>query len=86
MTKLEPLNDREKQVLDLERRSFRYSGAKDRAIQDDLGMTPTGYYQLLTRLVDDERAIAADPMLINRIRQRRRTADRADRHPQSTTR
>ncbi|TXS57743.1 DUF3263 domain-containing protein [Streptomyces sp. t39] len=43
-------------------------GAKERAIREQLGMSPVRYYQLLNALLDDRRALAHDPVTVNRLR------------------
>ncbi|MFH8789962.1 DUF3263 domain-containing protein [Streptomyces roseoverticillatus] len=55
-------------VLALERRAFSGPGVKERAVRERLGMTPTRYYQLLNALLDDPRALAHDPVTVNRLR------------------
>ncbi|MFF4220772.1 DUF3263 domain-containing protein [Streptomyces nondiastaticus] len=55
-------------VLAVERRAFSGPGAKERAVRERLGMTPTRYYQLLGALLDDPRALAHDPVTVNRLR------------------
>lgn len=72
------LGSREKAVLALERRGFPGAGAKERAIREELGLAPVRYYQLLNALLDDERALAQDPVTVNRLR-RLREARRAER-------
>ncbi|MFH9658778.1 DUF3263 domain-containing protein [Streptomyces sp. NPDC017248] len=72
------LGSREKAVLALERRGFPGAGAKERAIREELGLAPVRYYQLLNALLDDERALAHDPVTVNRLR-RLREARRAER-------
>ncbi|MGW0206894.1 DUF3263 domain-containing protein [Streptomyces sp. NPDC003233] len=70
------LPPRERAILALERRGFPGPGAKERAIREELGLSPVRYYQLLNALLDDERALAADPVTVNRlrrVRQSRRT-------------
>ncbi|WP_344399583.1 DUF3263 domain-containing protein [Streptomyces longisporus] len=74
----EPLGDRERAVLALERRGFAGPGAKERAIREELGLAPVRYYQLLNALLDDERALAHDPVTVNRLRRVRDTR-RAER-------
>ncbi|MGW2725214.1 DUF3263 domain-containing protein [Streptomyces sp. NPDC001492] len=74
----EPLGDREQAVLALERRGFPGPGAKERAIREELGLAPVRYYQLLNALLDDERALAHDPVTVNRLRRVRETR-RAER-------
>ncbi|MES9521155.1 MULTISPECIES: DUF3263 domain-containing protein [Streptomyces] len=72
------LGTREKAVLALERRAFPGPGAKERAIREELGLSPVRYYQLLNALLDDERALAHDPVTVNRLR-RVREARRRER-------
>ncbi|NLU68071.1 DUF3263 domain-containing protein [Streptomyces sp. HNM0574] len=47
------------------------AGAKERAIREELGMSPTRYYQLLNALLDDPRALRHDPVTVNRLRRTR---------------
>ncbi|MGC5410720.1 DUF3263 domain-containing protein, partial [Streptomyces sp. DT225] len=42
-----PLSDRDRAVLAVERQSWAGAGAKERAIRERLGLSPTRYYQLL---------------------------------------
>ncbi|MFF7645485.1 DUF3263 domain-containing protein [Streptomyces canus] len=72
------LDRRERDVLALERRSFAGPGAKERAIREELGLAPVRYYQLLNALLDDGRALAFDPVTVNRLR-RVREMRRAER-------
>lgn len=67
------LGSREKAILALERRGFPGPGAKERAIREELGLAPVRYYQLLNALLDDERALALDPVTVNRLRRIRET-------------
>ena len=62
------LERRELDILALERRGFAGPGAKERAIREELGLAPVRYYQLLNALIDDERALACDPVTVNRLR------------------
>ncbi|MCH5674683.1 DUF3263 domain-containing protein [Streptomyces gilvus] len=68
MDREEQLEERERAVLALERRGFTGPGAKERAIREELGLAPVRYYQLLNALLDDERALAHDPVTVNRLR------------------
>ncbi|MEU5714882.1 DUF3263 domain-containing protein [Streptomyces sp. NPDC020403] len=63
-----PLSDQERAVLAVERRSWPGPGAKERAIREQLGISPVRYYQLLNALLDDRRALAEDPVTVNRLR------------------
>ncbi|MFF4400453.1 DUF3263 domain-containing protein [Streptomyces sp. NPDC001480] len=64
----EQLGRRERDILALERRGFAGPGAKERAIREELGLAPVRYYQLLNALLDDARALAFDPITVNRLR------------------
>ncbi|RKN41762.1 DUF3263 domain-containing protein [Streptomyces hoynatensis] len=65
------LSERELAVLAVERRSWPRAGAKERTIRERLGISPTRYYQLLNALLDDPRALAHDPVTVNRLRRLR---------------
>ncbi|MEU6928247.1 DUF3263 domain-containing protein [Streptomyces sp. NPDC046374] len=62
------LGEREQAVLAMERRSWPGPGAKERAVRERLGLSATRYYQLLNALLDDPRALAHDPVTVNRLR------------------
>jgi len=80
-TVVDLLEDREREVLDFEREWWRYAGAKEHAIRERFDLSATRYYQLLNRLIDDERAVAYDPMMVKRLR-RMRTARQSKRAAQ----
>ena len=65
------LSRREHEMLTFERQWWRRPGAKDTAIRDRFGVTPTRYYQVLNALVDRPDALAADPLLVRRLRRLR---------------
>jgi hypothetical protein len=65
------------QALEIERQWWRYPGAKAETISSKLGLTPTRYAQILNRLLDDPEALAAEPVLINRLRRHRAAKLRA---------
>jgi Protein of unknown function (DUF3263) len=81
------LGERERGVLEFERRWWRYAGAKEEAIRRQFAVGPTAYYQLLSRVIDDPAAMAYDPMLVKRLqrqrasRRRRRSGRRLSPHP-----
>ncbi|QKV94314.1 DUF3263 domain-containing protein [Streptomyces sp. NA02950] len=62
------LSDRDRAVLALERHGWPGPGAKERAIRERLGISPTRYFQLLNALLDDPRALEHDPVTVNRLR------------------
>ncbi|MCC5947863.1 MAG: DUF3263 domain-containing protein [Nitriliruptoraceae bacterium] len=75
------LDARDVDILDFEREWWRYAGAKEQAIKERFDVSPTRYYQLLNRVIDDEEAVAYDPMLVKRLRRLRaqRQRQRAER-------
>ncbi|WP_237241680.1 DUF3263 domain-containing protein [Rothia nasimurium] len=67
----EILTELERGILDLEKKRFKYQGSKEQAITRTLGLTPVAYYQQLNALIDNPRAIAAEPALTRRLRLKR---------------
>ena len=65
------LTDRDREILDFEHQWWKYPGSKEQAVKDLFDLSPTRYYQLLNQLLDDEAALAADPMLVKRLRRQR---------------
>ncbi|MGW8374310.1 DUF3263 domain-containing protein [Streptomyces sp. ODS28] len=65
------LSERDTRVLALERGAWTGPGAKERAIREQLDLSPTRYYQVLNALLDDPYALAHDPVTVNRLRARR---------------
>ena len=72
------LDERSRRILDFEREWWRYAGAKEQAVREQFQVSPTRYYQLLNRVIDDDDALAYDPMLVKRLR-RLRTARQRQR-------
>ncbi|MET9955251.1 DUF3263 domain-containing protein [Streptomyces sp. NPDC006339] len=70
------LGERERAVLAMERRSWPGPGAKERAVRERLGLSATRYYQVLNALLDDPRALAHDPVTVNRLRRVRAERER----------
>jgi hypothetical protein len=71
------LTDRDRAILDFERRWWTEAGPKDTAIRDRFELSGTRYYQLLTELLDDPEALDYDPLLIRRLRRMRERRRRA---------
>lgn len=65
------LTEREQRILAFERHWWRHAGAKEQAIRDSFGLSATRYYQLLNALLDNPAALAAEPLLIGRLRRLR---------------
>jgi uncharacterized protein DUF3263 len=65
------LERREREILAFERQWWKYAGAKEQAIRELFDMSATRYYQVLNALMEKPAAMAADPMLIKRLRRQR---------------
>jgi hypothetical protein len=75
------LTRRDRDILAFERQWWKYAGAKEQAIRELFDMSATRYYQVLNALIDTPQALAADPMLVKRLRRLR-----AARHRQRSAR
>ncbi|UUW88487.1 DUF3263 domain-containing protein [Pimelobacter simplex] len=75
---MDEFTDAEKTMLDLERGWWKYPGAKESAIHEQLGMTATVYYRSLHHLIARPEAMAYDPLLVKRLH-RQATARRRQR-------
>lgn len=64
----EDLTDDELIMLTIERLWWQYSGRKEQVVREKLDISMTRYYQRLNVLIDTERAMAADPHLVKRLR------------------
>ena len=73
----EGLSRREYDILSFERQWWKYAGAKEEAIKELFQMSATRYYQVLNTLVDSPAALAADPMLVKRLRRLRSSRQKA---------
>ena len=71
------LNERDAEILTLERQWWKYAGAKEQAIRDHFQMSATRYYQVLNALIDKPEALAHDPLLVKRLRRLRSSRQRA---------
>ncbi len=71
------LSERDQEILGFERQWWKYAGAKEQAIRELFDMSATRYYQVLNALIDDQAALAFDPMLVKRLRRMRASRQRA---------
>jgi Protein of unknown function (DUF3263) len=74
---LRGLSCQEHEMLAFERQWWKYAGAKEQAIRELFDMSATRYYQALNSLIDRPEALAADPMLVKRLRRLRSGRQRA---------
>ncbi|WP_026919128.1 DUF3263 domain-containing protein [Gordonia shandongensis] len=71
------LTRRERDILNFERQWWKYAGSKEDAIKELFSLSATRYYQILGALVDRPEALAADPMLVKRLRRLRASRQKA---------
>jgi hypothetical protein len=65
------LTDRDRAILDFERGWWLLPSSKGAAVRDRLDLSPTRYYELLNRLIDDPDALIHDPLVVHRLRRDR---------------
>lgn len=66
-----PLSARERAVLAFEKQQWQSTGAKEQAIRERFEVSASRYYQTLNALLDRPEALAAEPVLVNRLRRKR---------------
>lgn len=70
------LSERDAAILDFEKQWWKYAGAKEQAVRELFDLSATQYYQVLNTLIDSPAALAAEPMLVKRLRRMRSTRQR----------
>ena len=66
------LTDTDRDILDFEESWWTRPGSKAGAIRDRLGMSPTSYYRRLDELVDSGEALQHAPLVVRRVRRKKR--------------
>lgn len=72
-----PLGEREREILEFERQWWSYPGAKEQGIREKFDISAARYYQQLNHLIDTPEALAADPLLVKRLRRQREARQRS---------
>ena len=70
------LTERDRQMLAFEQQWWRHAGAKEQAIKDTFQLSATRYYQSLNVLLENPAALAAEPLLVGRLRRLRQSRSR----------
>jgi hypothetical protein len=70
-------SDRDRAILEFERRWWKHAGAKEQAIRDQFGLSAARYYQVLGRVIESPAALVHDPMLVRRLQRVRAARLRA---------
>lgn len=71
------LTPRQQRMLVFEREWWRYAASRDDAIRAEFEVKPARYERELDALIDDDRALTVDPMLVKRLRRMRAARQRA---------
>ncbi len=58
-------------LLDFEREWWRHTGSKEAGIRERFGISLGEYYERLNNLIDSDEALAAEPLLVKRLRRQR---------------
>ncbi|MGA4669053.1 DUF3263 domain-containing protein [Propionibacteriaceae bacterium Y1923] len=80
------LSERDAAILEFEKSWWAADATKSSEIRERFGMSTTAYHQILNALLDDPAALAAQPLLVKRLRrlreqrQRARSASRLAQH------
>lgn len=61
----------EEKVLTIEESWWKLAPTKDRAITQELGISPMKYYIILSRMLEDKRVWKAKPVLVDRLQRLR---------------
>lgn len=67
------LTEREQQILDFEKTTWRYLGSKEDEIRRRFGLNATRYFQVLNALIDRPEALAYAPSTVRRLQRLRST-------------
>ena len=65
------LSRRDREILAFERQWWQYAGLKEQAIREMFDLSATRYYQVLNEIIDNQAALAEDPLLVRRLRRLR---------------
>ncbi len=58
-------------LLDFEREWWRHAGSKESVVKENFGISLSEYYERLNHLIDSDAAMAAQPLLVKRLRRLR---------------
>jgi hypothetical protein len=65
------LTDTDRALLDFAGRWYRYPGAQEQAMRDELGLSATSYWRRVNALIDRPDALAYAPTTVARLRRLR---------------
>lgn len=71
------LSERDAAILAFERSWWSAQGSREQEIRERFDMSTPRYYQVLNALIDSPAALAADPLLVKRLRRQRENRQKA---------
>jgi len=71
------LSERQQAMLEFEATWWKNDEARDVLVRSRFACSPEEYYRELNELLDDDRALAADPLVVRRLRRQRERRRRA---------
>lgn len=75
-----PFTPLEESIFATEREYPKYSGAKDDAIRQGLGISPANYFQVLNALMDRPEAMERYPQIVGRLHRIREQKQNSNTH------
>jgi hypothetical protein len=66
------LTDTQKAMIDVAAQTYKYAGSVDVIARERFGLSPTRFWQDVSRLIQSEEAYAYRPEAVRRLNQRRR--------------
>ncbi|HSN43937.1 MAG TPA: DUF3263 domain-containing protein [Propionibacteriaceae bacterium] len=70
------LSERDAEILAFERSWWQADRSREQEIRERFDMSTTRYYQVVNALIDSPEALAADPLLVKRLRRMREERQR----------
>lgn len=74
---MEPLTEREREILAFARLHWQYAGSREAAIRERFDVTTTRYAQELNKILNLPAAEAHDPFTVRRLRRLRQRGQRS---------
>lgn len=71
------LSERDASILEFEKSWWAADASKASEIRERFGLSTTAYHQIVNALLDDPAALAAEPLLVKRLRRLRESRQRA---------
>lgn len=71
------IDDLDRRCLDLAARTYVHAGAREQAILEETGLSPTRFWQRVNGLLDQPAAYEYAPVVVSRLARQRRARQRS---------